>query len=323
MMTILRRSLALPLSLLLLGAAPAASFPDRPITLVVPYAPGGSADVVARVLAPEMAAAVGRPVVVELRPGAGGHIGAAHVARAGPADGHTVLLGSLSLATGPALQTLNFDPLRDLIPLGGIGAVPNLIVVSPESPHRSLADVLAAARAAPGSVSYGSSGLGTGSHLAGELLAAAAGVELLHVPFRGSGAVYPDLIAQRISMLLDGAGSAAGQVQAGAVRAIGITAPRRVDGLPQVPTVAEQGLPGFEFSIWLGLFVRAGTPAPAVAALEAAHLRALAAPAVQARLRQVAVEPIPADAAGFAAYYRANVALWADMVARGRLQRLD
>lgn len=313
----------LPGLALLIAAAPAAAFPDRPVILVVPYAPGGSADVVARVMAPEMAAALGQPVVVEMRPGAGGHIGAAHVARAAPADGHTVLLGSLSLATGPALQTLNFDPLRDLAPLGGIGAVPNLVVVSPESPHRTLADVLAAARARPGSISYGSSGPGTGSHLAGELLAAAAGVELLHVPFRGSGAAYPDLIAQRISMLLDGAGSAAGQVQAGAARAIAVTAPQRVAALPQVPTVAEQGLPGFEFSIWLGLFIRAGTPAPAAATLEAAHLRALAAPAVQARLRQAAAEPIPADAAGFAAYYRANVALWAGMVARGRLQRLD
>jgi tripartite-type tricarboxylate transporter receptor subunit TctC len=311
------------LLLLLLGVAPAAAFPERPVMLVVPYAPGGSADVVARVMAPEMAAALGQPVVVELRPGAGGHIGAAHVARAAPADGHTLLLGSLSLATGPALQTLNFDPMRDLVPLGGIGAVPNLIVVSPESPHRSLAELLAAARARPGSVSYGSSGPGTGSHLAGELLAAAAGVELLHVPFRGSGAVYPDLIAQRISVLLDGAGSAAGQVQAGAVRAIGITAARRVDSLPQVPTVAEQGLPGYEFSIWLGLFVRSGTPATARAALEAAHARALAAPAVQARLRQAAAEPIPVDADGFAAYFRANAALWAEMVARGRLQRLD
>ncbi len=322
-MTLSRRlvfALALPV---LLAAAPVAAFPDRPVTLVVPYAPGGSADVVARVMAPEMAAALGHPVIVELRPGAGGHIGAAHVARAAPADGHTILLGSLSLATGPALQTLNFDPVRDLVPMGGIGAVPNLLVVSPESPHRSLADLLAAARARPGGISYGSSGPGTGSHLAGELLAAAAGVELLHVPFRGSGAVYPDLIAQRISMLLDGAGSAAGQVQAGAVRAIGVTSARRAESLPQVPTVAEQGLPGFEFSIWLGFFVRSGTPAPALAALEAAHRKALATPAVQARLRQSATEAIPTDAAGFAAYYRADVARWAEMVARGRLQRLD
>jgi tripartite-type tricarboxylate transporter receptor subunit TctC len=325
-MTLTRR---LTLAIALLGAAPfagsgpAGAFPDRPVTLVVPYAPGGSADVLARVMAPEMAAVLGQPVVVEMRPGAGGHIGAAHVARAAPADGHTILLGSLSLASGPAMQTLTYDPRRDLTPLGGIGAVPNLVVVSPASPFRGIADVLAAARGRPGAVSFGSSGLGTGSHLAGELLAAAGGVELLHVPFRGSGAVYPDLIAQRISLLLDGAGSAAGQVQAGAVRAIGITAPQRSASLPDVPTVAEQGLPGFEFSIWLGYFVRAGTPDAALAALETAHRRALATPVVQQRLAQAAAEPIPADAAGFARYYAANAALWADLVARGKLPRLD
>ena len=300
-----------------------AAFPERPVTMVVPYAPGGSADVIARVMAPEMSAALGQPVVVELRPGAGGHIGAAHVARAAPADGYTILLGSLSLATGPALQTLSFDPLRDLQPMGGIGAVPNLVVVSPQSPFRGIADVIAAARARPGAVSYGSSGLGTGSHLAGELLAAAAGIELLHVPYRGSGAVYPDLIAQRISMLLDGMGSAVGQVQSGAVRAIGITAPARSESLPEVPTLAEQGLPGFEFTIWLGFFVRSGTPPAVLARLEAAHRQALQAAVVQERLRQAAAAPIPEDGAGFAAYYRADVARWMDLVARGRLQRLD
>ena len=310
-------------AILLCMARGAVAFPDRPVTLVVPYAPGGSADVIARVMAPEMSAALGQPVVVELRPGAGGHIGAAHVARATPADGYSVLLGSLSLATGPALQTLTFDPVRDLQPMGGIGAVPNLIVVAPQSAFRSIADVIAAARARPGAISYGSSGLGTGSHLAGELLGAAAGVELLHVPYRGSGAVYPDLIAQRISMLLDGMGSAVGQVQSGAVRAIGITAPARSESLPEVPTLAEQGLPGFEFSIWLGFFVRSGTPPAVVARLEAAHRQALQAAAVQERLRQAAAAPIPEDAAGFAAYYRADVARWADLVARGRLQRLD
>lgn len=319
----MRLACLLAVTLLLGLARGAAAFPERPVTLVVPYAPGGSADVVARVMAPEMAAALGQPVVVELRPGAGGHIGAAHVARSAPADGYTILLGSLSLATGPALQTLNFDPVRDLQPMGGIGAVPNLVVVAPQSPLRGIADVIAAARARPGTVSYGSSGLGTGSHLAGELLAAAAGVELLHVPYRGSGAVYPDLIAQRITLLLDGMGSAVGQVQSGAVRAIGITAPARSSSLPEVPTLGEQGLPGFEFSIWLGFFVRSGTPPAVLARLEAAHRQALGAAAVQERLRQAAAAPIPEDSAGFAGYYRADVARWMDLVARGRLQRLD
>ncbi len=311
---------------LLLGAGlamPARAFPDRPVTMVVPYAAGGSADVLARVIGPEMAAVLGQPVVIELRPGAGGNVGAAHVASSARADGHTFLLGSVSLATGPAISTLTFNPLQDLVALGGIGAVPSLLVVSPQSPFRSLADVLAAARARPGTVSYGSSGLATGSHLAGELLAASAGVELLHVPYRGSGAVYPDLIAQRISMLLDGMGSAIGQVQSGAVRAIGITSSQRSVIVPEVATLAEQGVAGYEFSIWLGFFARSGTPPEALARLEAAHRHAMRAPLVQERLRQAAAEPIPEDAAGFGRYFRANAALWADLVARGQLKRLD
>ncbi len=312
-----------PLACVLFARPAQAAWPDRPITMVVPYAAGGSADVIARVMAPEMASMLGQPVVVELRPGAGGNIGAAHVASSARADGHTFLLGSVSLATGPAISTLTFDPIHDLVPMGGIGAVPNLVVVGPGSPFHSIADVLAAARARPGTVSYGSSGLGTGSHLAGELLAASAGVELLHVPYRGSGAVYPDLIAQRISMLLDGMGSAIGQVQSGTVRAIGISATTRSDILPNVPTIAEQGVPGYEFSLWLGFFVRTGTPPDVLARLEAAHRRALHAPQVQERLRQAAAQPIPEDAAGFATYFRANAALWADLVARGKLQRID
>lgn len=315
--------LALGLAGPLSAAAAAQTFPDRPVTMVVPYAPGGSADVLARVIAPEMAQTLGQPVVVELRPGAGGDIGAAHVATQARADGHTLLLGSLSLATGPSLKSLAFDPLRDLAPVGGIGAVPHLVVVSPESPYRTLQDLLAAARARPGEISFGSSGPGTGSHLAGELLGASAGVQLLHVPYRGSGAVYPDLIAQRITMLIDAMGSSSGQVQSGAVRAIGITSARRSEALPEVPAIAEQGLPGFEFSIWLGFFVRAGTPPAAVGRLEAANRRALGAPAVRERLRQAAAEPIPADAAGFGRYFEADVARWAELARAGRPQRLD
>ncbi len=317
------RRLLLSLACVLVAQVAHAAWPDRPITMVVPYAPGGSADVLARVMAPEMASVLGQSVVVELRPGAGGNIGAAHVAQSARADGYTFLLGSVSLATGPALSTLTFDPLHDLVPMGGIGAVPNLAVVSVASPFHSMADLLAAARARPGTVSYGSSGLGTGSHLAGELLAATAGVELLHVPYRGSGAVYPDLMAQRISLLLDGMGSAIGQVQSGAVRAIGISATARSDILPDVPTIAEQGVPGYAFSLWLGYFVRSGTPPEVLAKLEAAHRHALHAPQVQDRLRQAAAQPIPEDAAGFAHYFQANAALWADLVRRGKVQRID
>lgn len=300
-----------------------ASFPDRPITMVVPYAPGGSADVMARVIAPEMARVLGQNIVVEQRPGAGGHVGGAYVATSARADGYTILLGSVAKSIGPALQTLNYDPVGDLTPLGGIGTVPMMMVVSPAAPFRSVQDLIAAARARPGEISYGSSGIGTGSHMAGELLAAATSTRLLHVPYRGSGAVYPDLIAQRISFLLDAMGSSSGQVRAGAVRGLGVSSTERLPAFPDIPTIAEQGVPGYEFSLWLGFFVRSGTPADAIARLEEANRIAMATPVVQERLRQTAAIPIPTDAAGFAAYFSADVARWAQLARSGRVARID
>lgn len=325
-MILRRRLLRLPLALAPLLAAPRlarASFPDRPVTMIVPYAPGGSADVMARVVAPEMARVLGQPVVVELRPGAGGHVGGAYVANAARADGYTLVLGSVSKAIGPALQTLNYDPVGALTPLGGIGTVPMMLVVSPESPYRSMAELLAAARARPESLTYGSSGVGTGSHLAGELLGALSGTRLLHVPYRGSGAVYPDLIAQRISFLLDAMGSASGQARAGAVRALAVSSTARSSIFPEVPTIAEAGVPGYEFSLWLGFFVRTGTPPEAFTRLEEAVRRAMATDVVQERLRQSSGIAIPTDAAGFAAYFRADVARWAELARTGRVARIE
>ncbi len=303
--------------------AQGAAFPDRPVTLVVPYAPGGSADVLARVIGPAMGEHLGQTVVIETRPGAGGNIGAAHVATGPRADGHTVLLASLSLSTAPALQTLPFDPTKDLVPLYGLGALPSLMVTAPDSPFRSLADLLSAARAKPGEVTYGSSGPGTGSHLAGALLAERTGVQLTHVPYRGSGAVYPDLIAGRIGILLDVAGSSAGQVSSGAVRALGITSPARSEAFPQVPTIAEQGVPGYEFLTWFGFFARTGTPTAAAAKLEAALRHAAGTAAVQERLRQASAVPIPHGATEFGAWYLGQVERWRGMVRNGTLARLE
>jgi tripartite-type tricarboxylate transporter receptor subunit TctC len=261
--------------------------------------------------------------VVELRPGAGGNIGAAHVALNARADGHTILFASLSLSTAPALQSIPFDPLRDLIAVAGLGAIPNLLIVSPDSRFRGVADILAAARARPGEVSYGSSGPGTGSHLASALLGAQAGVELTHVPYRGSGAVYPDLIAQRIGFLLDVMGSSAPQAAAGAVRPIGVSSARRVAAFPDVPTIAEQGIAGYEFLTWFGFFARSGTPEPARAKLEAAIRHAIGTDAVQERLAQAGAGPLPIDGASFGAWYAGQVARWRGVVEAGKLARLD
>ena len=312
----------LALLVALVPLRPALAFPERPLTLVVPFAPGGTIDVLARVLAPELAAGLGQPVAIDTRPGAGGNVGAAYVAQQSRPDGHTILFTGAGLASSVSLAQLGFDPVRDLTPVLGMGAIPSLLVVSPQSPHRDVAGLLAAARAAPGRVSFGSSGPGTGSHLAGVLLGAAAGVELLHVPYRGSGAVYPDLIAQRIDLLLDVMASSIGQVQQGAVRALGITSRARSDVLPQVPAIAET-VPGYAFETWVGLFIRAGAPEATQRRLEAAALTALQSPGVRERLRLSAAQPIPAESAAFAAYFREDVARWAEMVRQGRLQRAE
>jgi tripartite-type tricarboxylate transporter receptor subunit TctC len=314
------RRLTLALLLAVTAAGSAFAYPDRPLTMVVPYAPGGPIDVLARVLAPALSGTIGQPVVIETRPGAGGNVGAAYVATQSRPDAHTLLFTGGGLASSVSLANLNFDPRTDLVPLLGMGAIPSLVVVSNQSPYRNLAELIAAARARPGQISYGSSGPYTGSHLAGVLLAAATNVELLHAPYRGSGAVYPDLMAQRIDTLLDIMASAIGQVQGGSVRALAITSRQRSDVVPDVPTVGET-VPGYFFETWTGLFVRAGAPEESLRLLEAALLRAQQAPAVQERLRLSASQPIPTDRAGFTGYFREDVDRWAAMVQQGRLQR--
>ena len=314
------------LALLLAACATAAQaqhFPTRPITMIVPYAAGGSADVVARPVAAEMAKVLGENVVVELRPGAGGNIGAEYVAKSARADGYTILLASLSLATNVSLMKLSFDPRKDLAPIGGIVTFPNVLVVSSRDPARTVQDIVARAREQPGKLTFGSSGPGTSSHLAGELLAAAANIELVHVPYKGSGAVYPDLIAQRITMLFDLMGSASGHVKGGQVKALATTGKRRAAALSDVPSFAESGFPGFEFGAWLGLFAPDATPKDALAKLEDAMLKAIGSPEMKARLEQLGGEPIPARAADFWKFFNADVERYAQLVREGKVKPIQ
>ena len=307
----------------LLSAAQAQVYPTRPVTMIVPYASGGTGEVLGRALAQEMSGTLGRNVIVELRPGAGGNIGAEHVARVARADGYTFLLAASSLATSVSMMKLNFDPLKDLVPVAGITAIPNLMVISAESPLKSVGEVIKAARAKPNELTFGSSGLGTGSHLAGELFQDTTGIQLTHVPYKGSGAVYPDLIAQRITLLFDVMGSAVGQVQGGRVRALATTSKQRSQALPDVPTVAEQGFPGYEFVVWFGFFARAGTPPEALARLEQATAAALQSPAVRERLSQIGSEPVPASAGEFRQYFNDDVERWARLVKEGKVAPLQ
>ena len=304
------------------GSALAQSFPSRPVTMVVPYAAGGSADVVGRLVAVEMSKTLGYNIVLELKPGAGGNIGAELVAKTARADGYTILLASLSLSSNVSLMNLNFDPRKDLVAVAGIATLPNLMVTSADGPIRSFKEAIAAARQKPGELTFGSSGPGTSSHLTGELLKAAAGIDLTHVPYKGSGAVYPDLIAGRISFLFDLAGSATGFIQGGKVRALATTSSRRSATLPDVPTIAESGFPGFEFGAYLALFAPAATPKEAIASLEDAAARAIQAPVVKERLVLIAAEPVPVSAAGFQKYFNDDVERFARLVREGKLQPL-
>lgn len=298
-------------------------FPTRPITMIVPYAAGGSADVVARPVAAEMGKILGENVVVELRPGAGGNIGAEYVARSARADGYTILLASLSLATNVSLMKLSFDPRKDLAAVGGITTFPNVLLVSSQDPARSLQDIVSRARTDPGKLTYGSSGPGTSSHLAGELLSVAAGIQLVHVPYKGSGAVYPDLIARRVTMLFDLAGSASGHIKGGQVKPLAMTGKRRANALPDVPTFAESGFPGFEFGAWLGLFAPNETPKEIVARLEEAMLRSIELPDMKNRLSQLGGEPIPARAAEFWKFFNDDVERYARLVREGKVKPIQ
>ena len=304
------------------ASAQAQSFPARPITMIVPYAAGGSADVIGRLVAAEMSKTLGHNVVLELKPGAGGNIGAELVAKTARADGYTVLLGSLSLSSNPSLMKLNFDPRKDLVAVAGIATLPNLMVTGADGPIRSFKEAIAAARQKPGELTFGSSGPGTSSHLTGELLKAAAGIDMTHVPYKGSGAVYPDLMAGRVNFLFDLAGSAMGFIQGGKVRALATTSSRRSVALPDVPTIAESGFPGFEFGAYLAVFAPAATPRESIAILEDAMAKAIEAPVVKERLTLIAAEPVPVSAAGFQKYFNDDVERFARLVREGKIQPL-
>ena len=260
---------------------------------------------------------------MELRPGAGGNIGAEYVARSARADGYTILLASLSLATNVSLMKLGFDPRKDLAAIGGITTFPNVLLVSSQDPARSLQDIVARARQEPGRLTYGSSGPGTSSHLAGELLGAAANIQLVHVPYKGSGAVYPDLIARRVTMLFDLAGSASGHIKGGQVKPLAMTGARRASALPDVPTFAESGFPGFEFGAWLGLFAPNETPKDALARLEDALLKTIQTPDMKNRLAQLGGEPIPAKAAEFWKFFNDDVARYERLVREGKVKPIQ
>ena len=274
------------------------AFPSRPVRMIVPFAPGGSADVVARITAMGMQDALGQPVVVENRGGSGGVIGS-EAALAAPADGYTIIFHTLSSAVLNAglYRNLSFDVRRAFAPVALVGTLPNIIMVNPKLPAKTLVELIALMRQRPGRITYASSGAGTITHLSAQLLATMVGAELTHVPYRGSGPAFTDLLAGTVDMMVDTMASVIPAVRSGQVRGLAVTTKTRSAALPEVPTAQEAGVPGYETYNWHGIFAAAATPAPILARLEAASMAAVRNGA--GRLTETGVEPRGAGAAEF------------------------
>jgi tripartite-type tricarboxylate transporter receptor subunit TctC len=272
------------------------------------FAPGGTTDILARLLAPELAAALGQPVVVENRPGAGGTLAAEALARARP-DGTTLMLLNNGFASSAALfRRLPYDPEADVRAVSVIATMPLVLLASPTGPYATLAAVLAAARARPEALTLATVGVGSTQHFVAEALSAEAGVRFTHIPYRGTPAALLALRAGEVDLLMETAAAVLGQLRAGEARALAVTTAARADILPTVPSLAEQGLPGFDMATWYALGVPAGTPAPIIARLEAVATRALAGEALRRQLEGLGLTPIGGDAAAAADLLRTEIA---------------
>jgi tripartite-type tricarboxylate transporter receptor subunit TctC len=305
----------------ILTTAFAQAFPAKPIKIVVPFAPGGGNDVFARQLATQLTTILNAQAFVENRPGAGGTVGTDAVAKA-PPDGYTLLLGHTgTLAINPALYPkLPYDARSDFVSIGALASAPLVLVVRNESPIKSFADLLARAKAAPGKLSFASSGNGTGGHLAGELLDETAGVKMLHVPYKGTAPALTDLLGGQVDLMFSVIPPALPQITAGKLRAIAITGAKRSPRLPDVPTVSEAGLKGYESSLAYGVVAPKGTPDAVVKALEAAIGRARQAPALVEAFKSEGADPLNLSAVEFGVLMRSESDKWAKVIAQAGIK---
>jgi len=292
----------------------AADYPTKPIRLVVAQAAGGNADLVARAVAQKMSVALQQQVVVDNRPGGAGVIGAEVVARAAP-DGYTLLLASSAFGVNPSLQkNLPYDPIGGFSPITLLGTAPNLLVVHPGLPVRTVKDLIELARAKPGQLNFGSSGSGGSPHLAGELFKYLAKVDMVHVPYKGAAPAIVDLVAGNIQLSFASMPSAIGQVRGGKLRGVAVTSTKRSAAVPDLPTVAESGVPDFETAAWQGLFAPARTPPAIVARLNREAASAVRSPDIAERLALEGGEPVGNSASEFAAYVKREIGRWSRVV---------
>jgi tripartite-type tricarboxylate transporter receptor subunit TctC len=281
----------------------------------VPYPAGGPLDTVARLLAQKVTESTKQPVIIDNKPGAGGNIGADAVAKS-PPDGYTILMGAVAThAINPTLYaSIPYDPIRDFAPVTQVASTPNVLVVHPSIPASNVREFIAYAKANPGKLNFGSGSTGSAGHLAGELFKTMAGVDMTHVPYKGAAPAMQDLIGGQIQLMFDNLASSLTQVRAGKVKALAVTTARRTALAPDLPTIAESGLPGFDISTWFGIFVPAGTSREVIEKLHGEFVRALATPDVRERMLNLGAEPVGGNPAEFAAYIRSEADKYARVI---------
>lgn len=310
-----RGALAACVAILVAVAAQAQSvYPNRPITLVVPYPAGGSADILARTVGARLGQRLGQPVVVDNRGGAGTAIGARIVASAHP-DGYTLLLGTVSSqAINPAMNKVAYDPVKDFTAISPLASIPFVLVANPAAKIDSVAGLIAQAKKQPDGLSYASAGRGTSNHLAGELFASAAHIHLLHVPYKGSAPALTDVMAGIVPLMFDLQVTTLPYLKSGKLKALAVTGRTRSSLLPDVPTMIESGLPGYEVTAWFGVFAPAGLPTPILTRLNTEITDILGTPEMKKRLQELGAEPESGTPAAYAAYVRSEATKWSDLI---------
>lgn len=295
--------------------AAAQAWPSKPVRYIVPFAPGGTTDILARTIGDKLSVVLGQPVIIENKPGAGGGVGAEATAKAAP-DGYTIMGGTISThAINASLYSnLPYDPVKDFVPITLIARVPNMLVINPSIPAKDVKELIALMKARPGTFTFASSGNGTSQHLSGELFKSMAGVEMQHIPYKGSPPALQDVMGGQVSMTFDNITTAWPLAKGGKLRALAVTTAKRSPIAPDVPTLAEAGLAGYEIGSWQGVFAPAGTPSPIVRRLNTEIVKIINSPDVQEKLLGLGAEPVANTPEEFAALVKAEVVKWGDVV---------